>query len=167
MLSLSGPNSLLFLLLLIALVTMSAVNVCAISIGFLLVSLVTNRVSLEEEGLPIFEVLNLAVSCLDDENEIPLKVITSFSAVNFFDSSPQLGKICLLLLVLNKISPFFPCMCADAFLDVFIQSWQFRRSGVSFPEVISTGHHFQYLCWYRFLVESVPSSRDVVRCCFG
>ena len=33
MLSLSGPNTLLFLQLLIALVTMSAVNVSAISIG--------------------------------------------------------------------------------------------------------------------------------------
>ena len=49
MLSLSGPNALLFLQLLIALVTMSTVKVPAISIGFLLVSLVTNRVSLEEE----------------------------------------------------------------------------------------------------------------------
>ena len=77
MLSLSGPNVLLFLQLLIALVTMSAVKVSAISIGFLLVSLVTNRVSLEDECLPSFEVLNcllnLAASCLDDENEIPLK----------------------------------------------------------------------------------------------
>ena len=42
MLSLSGLNALLFLQLLIALVTMSAVYVSAISIGFLLVSLVTN-----------------------------------------------------------------------------------------------------------------------------
>ena len=85
--SLSGPNALLFLQLLIALITRSAVNVCAISIGFLLVSLVTKRVSLEEVCLPSFEVLmcwlNLAVRCLDDENEIPLKVISSFSAVRF------------------------------------------------------------------------------------
>ena len=82
MLSLSGPNALLFLQLLIALVTMSAVKVFDISIGFLLVSLVTNRVSLEV--CPSFEVLNcllnLAASCLDDENEIPLKEIASFSA---------------------------------------------------------------------------------------
>ena len=42
------PKALLFLQHLIALVTKSAVNVCAISKGFLLVSLVTNRVSLEE-----------------------------------------------------------------------------------------------------------------------
>ena len=58
MLSLSGPNALLFLQLLIALVTMSAVKVSTISIGFLLDSLVTNQVSLEEECLPSFEVLN-------------------------------------------------------------------------------------------------------------
>ena len=45
-LSLSGPNALLFLQLLIVLVTMSAVNVPAISICFLLYPLVTNRVSL-------------------------------------------------------------------------------------------------------------------------
>ena len=52
MLCLSGPNALLFLQLLIALVTMSAVKVSAISFGFILVSLVTYRVSLEEECLP-------------------------------------------------------------------------------------------------------------------
>ena len=33
--------------------------------------------------LPSFEVLNLAASCLDDENKILLKVIASFSAVRF------------------------------------------------------------------------------------
>ena len=85
--SLSGPNDLLFLQLLITLVTMSAVKVSVISIGFLLVSLVTNRVSLEEECLPNFEVLNcllnLAASCLDDENDIPLKEIASFSDMRF------------------------------------------------------------------------------------
>ena len=62
--------------LLIALLTMSAVKVSAISIGFLLVSLVTNRVSLEEECLPSFEVLNcllnLAASCLDEGNNFVL-----------------------------------------------------------------------------------------------
>ena len=61
---------LLFLQLLIALVTMSAVNISVISIGFLLVSLVTNRVSLEEDCLPSFEVLDLAASYLEDENVI-------------------------------------------------------------------------------------------------
>ena len=84
MLSLSGPKALLFLQLLIALLTRSVVNVYAISKDFLFVSLVTNRVSLEEVCLPSFDVLNcwlnLAASCLDDENELPLKVIASFSA---------------------------------------------------------------------------------------
>ena len=51
-------------------------------------------------------------------------------------------------------------MLTDAFLDVFIKSWQFRRGGVSFAEVVSSGHQVQYLCWYRFLL------KNVVRCCF-
>ena len=65
----------------------SAVNVRAISNGFLLVSLVTTRVSLEEVCLHSFEVLNcrlnLVASCLDGENEITLKVPASFSASRF------------------------------------------------------------------------------------
>ena len=71
-------KALLFLQLLIALLTRSAVNVCAISTDFDLVYLVTNRVSPKEVCLPSFNVLNLAASCLDDENEFPLKVIASF-----------------------------------------------------------------------------------------
>ena len=82
MLSLSGPKALIF-----AFITMSVVNVRTISNGFLLVSLVTTLISLEEVCLPSFEVLNcwlnLVASCLDDENEIPLKVIASFSASRF------------------------------------------------------------------------------------
>ena len=82
-----GPKALLFLQLLIAFITRSVVNVRNISNGFLLVSLVTTLVSLEEVRLPSFEVmncwLNLVASCLDDENEIPLKVIASFSASRF------------------------------------------------------------------------------------
>ena len=62
-------------------------NVRTISNSFLLVSFVTTLVSLEEVCLPSFEVLNcwlnLVASCLDDENEIPLKVIASFSASRF------------------------------------------------------------------------------------
>ena len=54
---------------------------------FPLVSLVSNRVSLEEKCLSSFEVLNyllnLVASCLDDENEISLKVIASYSVVRF------------------------------------------------------------------------------------
>ena len=87
MLSLSGPKALLFIQLLIAFITRSVVNVCTISNGFLLVSLVTTLVSLKEVCLPSFEVLNcwlnLVASCLGDENEIPLKVIASFSASRF------------------------------------------------------------------------------------
>ena len=86
-LSLSGPKALLFLQLLIAFITRSVVNVHAISNCFLLVSLVTTWVSLEEVCLPRFEVLNcwlnLVASCLDDKNEIPSKVIASFSASRF------------------------------------------------------------------------------------
>ena len=82
MLSLSGPKALLFIQLLIAFITRSAVNVRAISNGFLLVSLVTNRVSLEEECLLSIDVLNccsnFVASCLDDENEIPLIIIIIF-----------------------------------------------------------------------------------------
>ena len=57
-LSLSGPKTLLFLQLLIALSTRSAVNVRALSNGFLLVSLVTIRVSHEEVCLHSFAVSN-------------------------------------------------------------------------------------------------------------
>ena len=85
MLSLSRPKALLVLL--IALITRSAVNVCAISKDFLFFSLVTNRVSHEEVCLHIINVINcwvnLMASCLDDENELPLKVIASFSASHF------------------------------------------------------------------------------------
>ena len=108
MLSLSGTNALLFLQLLIALVTMSAVKVSAIPIGFLLVSL-TNRVSLEEECLPSFEVLNcllkLAASCLDDANEISLKEIASFSAVRF--ALPSIPFIVLHSLVISVLWSMF------------------------------------------------------------
>ena len=58
MLSLSRPNTLQFLQLLIAFITRSVVNVRTISNGFLLASLVTTLVSLEEVCLPSFEVLN-------------------------------------------------------------------------------------------------------------
>ena len=82
MLSLSGPKALLFLQLLIALITRSAVKGCAISNDFLFLFLVTNRVSPEEVCLSSFYALkcwlNLMTSCLDDENELPLKVIASF-----------------------------------------------------------------------------------------
>ena len=34
--------------------------------------------------------------------------------------------------------------------------------GFLFLEVVSPDHHVQYLCWYRFPVEYVSSSRDVL-----
>ena len=87
MLSLSVPKALLFLQLLIALITRSTVNVYAISTDFIVVFLVTNRVSPEELCLSSFDVLNcwliLAESFLDDKNMLPLKVIASFSASRF------------------------------------------------------------------------------------
>ena len=108
-------------------------SVCAISIGFRLVSLVTNRVSLEEMCLPSFKVLNswlnLAARCLDDENEIPLKMRLYIIIIIIY-------KICLLAHGLTKISRFLLFMYTYAFLGVFIQSWQFRRCGVSFVEDI-------------------------------
>ena len=172
MLSLSGPKALLFLQLLIALLTRSVVNVCAISKDLLFVSLVTNRVSLEEVCLPSFDVLNcwlnLVASCLDDENEVPVKVIASFSASRF--ALPSIPLIVLHSLVISvfwstvstKSLHVYLFLCADAVLDVIIQFWQFRRGGISFTEVISFCHHIQYFSWYRFLVEPVSSSRDVV-----
>ena len=60
----------------------------------------------------------------DDENEIPLKVIASFSASRF--ALPYIPLIvlhslvtCLLVQGLNKISPFLPFVCVDAVLDLF------------------------------------------------
>ena len=111
--------------------------------------------------------LNLVASCSDDENEISLKVIASFSASRF--ALPSIPLIVLHSLVIfvfwSKVSTkyqFFPFVCVVAVLDVIIQSWQFRRGGIPFTEVILSCQHIQYLCWYRFLVESVSSSRDVV-----
>ena len=81
----------LFIQLLIALLTRSMLNVCAIFKDFLFVPLVTNRASLEEVCLPSFYVLNcwlkLAASCLDDENELPLKVSATFSDSGFAPTS--------------------------------------------------------------------------------
>ena len=90
-----------------------------------MVSFVTTRVSLEEVCLPSFGVLNcwlnLVASCLDDE-----KVIASFSAINSFNSSPQLGQVCVLVHGINKVSQIFRFVHTDTVLDVFIQSLQFR-----------------------------------------
>ena len=152
MLSLSGPKSLLFLQLVIAFITRSMVNVRSISNGFLLVSLVTNLVALEEECLPSFEVLNcwlnLVVSCLDNENEIPLKVI-AWSGLSFGPWFQQ--------------SLFIFSVCAHRYGS----GWLYSILAVQVRwGLFYGGHHVQYLCWYRFLMEYVASSRDVVLCCF-
>ena len=116
--------------------------------------IVTHWVSLEEVCLTSFEVLNLVASCLDDENEIPLKVIASFSALRFalpinsFHSSPQLGTV---------ISQFLPFMGTNTFLDVYSILAVHARLGL-----FCGGQHVQYLCWYRFFMESMVSSMDVV-----
>ena len=141
-------EALLFLQLLFAFINRSAVNVCAISNGFLLVSLVTIRVSLEEVCLPSFEVLidgwlNLVASCLDDDNELPLKVIASFSAVRM--ALPSIP----LIVIHSLIRSVFWSMVGE------VGSLLQRSSSL-----------FTYLCWYMFLMGSVASSRDVVCCCF-
>ena len=89
------------------------------------VSLVTTLVFLEEVCLPSFEVLNwwlnFVTSCLDDENEIPLKVIASFSASRF--ALPSIHLIVLHSLVRSvfwSMVSFFPFVHTDTVLDVFI-----------------------------------------------
>ena len=165
-----GANVLLFLQLWIALVTMSAVKVCAISIGFLLVSLVTNRVSLEEECLHSFEVLNLAASCLDDENEIPLKEIDSLAAVRF--SLPSIPLIVLHSLVISalwtkfstkSLNFFYLCSQMCFWMSLFslsssgeVRSLLRRSSRLVTTSSISAGTGSSW---------SLSSSRDTVRCC--
>ena len=155
MLSLSGPKALLFLQLLIAFITRSVVNVRTISNGFFLVSLVTTLVSLDEVCLPSFEVLNcwlnLVASCLDDENEIPLKVIASFSASRF--ALPSIPLIVLHSLVTSVFwsivstkSIHFCRLCTQMVYSILAVQ---VRWGL-FTEVISSVHHVQYLCWYSF-----------------
>ena len=138
----------------------------SIYISFFLASLITNRVSLEEECLPSFEVLNcllnLVASCLDDENEIPFKVIASFSVMRF--ALPSIHLIVLHSLVRSVFWSMFSIKFLN-FFSVYVHRCVsgclysgLAVGSVSFAEVVSSGHHFQYLGWYRFLVESVPSS---------
>ena len=105
-----------------------------------MVSLVTTLVSLEEVCLPSFEVLNcwlnLVASCLDDENEIPLKVIASFSASRF--ALPSIPLIVLHSLVTSvfwsmvstkSLHFYLLFVHTDVVLDGFIQSWQYSEVG--------------------------------------
>ena len=114
----------IFLHLLIAFITRSVVNVLTISNGFLLVFLVTTLVSLEEVCLPSFEVLNcwlnLVASCLDDENEIPLKVIASFSASRF--ALPSIP----LIVLHSMVASVFWSMVSTKFLNFFRLCTQMR-----------------------------------------
>ena len=172
MLSLSGKKALLFLQLSIASITRSAVNVRAISNGFFLLSLVTTRVSLEEVCLPSFEVLNcwlnLVSSCLDDENEIPLKVIASFSASRFALPS-------ILLIVLHSlVRSVFWSMVSTKSLHFYRLCTQIRFQMALF-NLGSSGEvgsllrrssrlfiTFSIPAGICFLMEYVASTRDVV-----
>ena len=105
-------------------------------------------------------------SCLDDENEIPLKVIVSFSALRF--ALPSIPLIVLHSLVMSVFWSMVSTKCLHFFrvctrMRFWMALFNFGSSGgVSFTQVISSVHHVQYLCWYMFLMESVASSRDVV-----
>ena len=140
----SGPNALLFLQLLIVLVTMS--------IDYLLVSLLL--IGFPLKCLPSFDVLNyllnLAVSCLDDENEIPLKVIASFSVGRF--ALPSIPMIVLHSLVRSVFWSMFSTKsqqnqtrwCLFCGGRLVITSSIFADTGSSWS----------------------LSSRDVLQCCF-
>ena len=131
MLSLSGTNAILFLQLLIAFITRSAVNALSNGLQWFPLGFPRHyiRVSLEEMCLYRFEVLNcwlnLVASCLDDENELPFKVIASFSTSCFALSPIRLIFLHSLVRsvfwsMVSTKTPFFPFMHADAVLDGFI-----------------------------------------------
>ena len=115
-----------------------------------MVSPVTTRVSLEEVYLPSFKVLNLVASCLDDEKEIPQKVIASFSASRF--PLPSIPLIVLHSLVRSVFWSMvstkhlhFCRLCTQ--IRFWMSLFNLGNSGeVSFTEVISSVHHVQYLC---------------------
>ena len=57
-------------------------------------------------------------------------------------------------------------MCVDTFLDVIIKTWQFKRGGVSFAEVISACHvvDLPLLCvsvegYDNPIIQSTPAKR--------
>ena len=107
--SLSGPKTLLLLLLCIALLTRSVVNVCGISKDFLFVYLTTLLIwsHFRKYVFPALTCwLNLTSIFLDDENELPFKVIASFSASRFALPSIPLMVLHSLVtsVVLSKVS---------------------------------------------------------------
>ena len=146
MLSLSGPKASLFIQLLIAFITRSAVNVRFLSNGFLLVSLVITRVALEEVCLPSYEVLNcwlnLVASCLDDEDELPFNVI-SLSPF-FLPSIP-------LIVIHSLVRSVFWSIVSTKSLNFFHLCTQMRfwmslfNLGCLTTCYISSVHHVQYI----------------------
>ena len=157
--------------LLIAFITRSVVNVRTISNGFLLVSLVTTLVSLEEVCLPSFEVLNcwlnLVASCLDDENEIPLKVIASFSASRF--ALPSIPLIVLHSLVTSVF--LVPTISAYTRWNCLANVYNYRSQQIEIniypdsPLFISTGStiiHALISCrldYCNYILYNVPKSK--------
>ena len=80
-------------------------------------------------------------SCLDDENEKPLKVITYFSASRFALPSIPLRVLHSLVMsafwsMVSTVSPFFPYVHADAVLDDLFHLCS--SGGASFTEVITS-----------------------------
>ena len=117
--------------------------------------------------LPSFEALNcwlnLVANCMDDENELPLKVIASFPASRF-------ALLSIPLIVLHSLvrSAFWSMVSTKS----LIFSVCARRCGSGYLYSILAvemrwglfygGHLFQYLCWYRLRMEYVASSRDTI-----
>ena len=64
--------------------------------------------------------------------------LTFCSAINSFNSSPQLGNVCLLIHGLNKIS-IFSFVYADAVLDVLFSLGNSGEVVISFGHCISAG----------------------------
>ena len=107
----------------------------------------------------------MMASYMDDENEIPLKMIASFSASRF--ALPSIPLIVLHSLVRSV----FWSMVSTKSLHVFrlctqIRFWMSLFNLGSSCEVrwglFYGGRLVQYLCRYMFLMESMTSSRDVV-----
>ena len=89
-------------------------------------------------------------SCLDDEYEIPLKVIDSFSTVHF--SLPSSTLIVLHNLVRYDFwSMVYVHRCVSGCLYSVLAVQSRFGLFLTLADVVSPG----YLYWYRFLVESV------------
>ena len=109
---------------------------------------------------------------MDDENEIPLKVMASFSASHF--ALPSIPLIVVHILVrsvfwsmVSTKSLHFSLVCVRRCGSGYRNSvlavqarWDLFYGG----HLVLSSH--KYICWYRFFVESVSSSRDVVGRCF-